>query len=72
MQELQDFSRQGLEDAIKEYLEQAEVKFKLLAQPLRVVLTAKTASPGLFETMEVLGKDRVLRRIAYVLVLAEG
>ena len=34
-----------------------------LAQPVRVALTGRTASPGLFEVMEVLGRDRTLFRL---------
>jgi len=32
-------------------------------QPVRVALTGGTASPGLFEVMEVLGRDEVVRRL---------
>ncbi|MDY7001172.1 MAG: glutamate--tRNA ligase [Thermodesulfobacteriota bacterium] len=60
---LKPFSQEEMERAIKDYLDQTGIKFKLLAQPLRVCITGKTASPGLFETMEVLGKDRVIKRM---------
>jgi len=40
-----------------------------VAQPLRVALTGKTASPGLFETMSVLGKAEALLRIKRALTL---
>jgi glutamyl-tRNA synthetase len=65
--QLQDFSRQSLEELTREFLQERGIKFKLLAQPLRVALTAKTATPGLFEIMEVLGQDRVTARLARVL-----
>jgi glutamyl-tRNA synthetase len=58
------FAQQDLELFFKTYLEQQGIAFKVLAQPLRVALTGETKSPGLFEVMEVLGKDRVLRRLA--------
>jgi glutamyl-tRNA synthetase len=32
-----------------------------------VALTGKTASPGLFEVMEALGKEKVLRRLTDVI-----
>ena len=60
---LEDFSRQSLEDTVKEYLQEQEIKFKKLAQPIRVAVTGKTASPGIFETLEVLGKQSVLSRL---------
>ncbi|NCP10294.1 glutamate--tRNA ligase, partial [bacterium] len=45
---------------------------KAIAQPLRVSLTGRTASPGLFEVMEVLGKEMVLKRIDKALAFIEG
>ncbi len=62
-----DFSKQALEEVTRQYLQETGIKFKLLAQPLRLVLTAKTASPGIFETMEVLGQERVLQRMSRVM-----
>ncbi|WP_045222551.1 glutamate--tRNA ligase [Desulfonatronum thioautotrophicum] len=64
--EMPVFDQQSLETMFKEYLGEQGVAFKVLAQPLRVALTGKTKSPGLYEIMEVLGKDRVLRRLARV------
>ncbi|MFP4629099.1 MAG: glutamate--tRNA ligase [Desulfohalobiaceae bacterium] len=68
-EQLQDFSKQGLEDLTREYLQDMGIKFKVLAQPLRVALTAKTATPGLFEIMEVMGRERVTSRLARALQL---
>ncbi|GAB6057053.1 glutamate--tRNA ligase [Desulfonatronum parangueonense] len=58
------FGQQELEALFKSYLEEQGLAFKILAQPLRVALTGRTKSPGLFETMEVLGRERVLRRLS--------
>jgi glutamyl-tRNA synthetase len=63
LQSLDSFTQSDLEGEIKKYLEETGLKFKLLAQPIRVAITGKKASPGLFETMAVLGKERVLRRM---------
>ncbi len=62
---------QGLEDCFKGFLDEGKIKLKVIAQPLRVILTNRTASPGLFEVMEVLGKDETLRRID-ISLLGEG
>lgn len=64
---LEKFEQKQLEDLMKRYLEEKNVKFKLLAQPIRVCITGKTASPGLFETMEVLGKERTINRLSRAL-----
>ncbi len=58
-----DFDQENLEQIFVVFLEENEIKLKKIAQPLRVALTGKTASPGIFEVMEVLGKENVLKRI---------
>jgi len=57
------FSKQKWEEAFKQLVEEEGVKMGQLAQPVRVALTGRTASPGLFEMMEVLGRDRTLFRL---------
>lgn len=54
----------GLEEALRGVLEETGLKFKILAQPMRVALTGKTVSPGIFEIMATLGRDRVLDRLS--------
>ena len=66
---IEPFDQAGLEQAVHAYMEERAIKFKLLAQPIRVAITGGTASPGLFETMEVMGKRRVLSRIDRALAL---
>jgi glutamyl-tRNA synthetase len=62
-----DFTQKGLESVFSGFLEEKQVKLGKIAQPLRVALTGKTASPGLFEVMEALGKEKVLRRLTDVI-----
>ncbi len=57
------FDQEGLEKTFVAFLEANQIKLKKVAQPLRVALTGKTASPGIFEVMEVLGKEAVLERL---------
>jgi len=40
-----------------------------LFMPIRVAVTGRTQSPGLFETLRVIGKDRVQRRIERAILL---
>jgi glutamyl-tRNA synthetase len=58
-----DFSKAELEQFLKNFIEKQGIKFKVIAQPLRVALTGKTVSPGIDEVMVTLGRDRVVRRI---------
>ncbi|MEC4890670.1 MAG: glutamate--tRNA ligase [Nitrospira sp.] len=57
------FSKQAWEESFKTFVEEEGLKMGQLAQPVRVALTGRTASPGLFEVMEVLGRDRTLFRL---------
>ena len=57
------FDQNNLEKTFISFLEENEVKLRKIAQPLRVALTGKTASPGIFEVMQVLGKEKVVERI---------
>ena len=48
---------------LRDFTEKRNIKFKVIAQPLRVALTGKTVSPGIDEVMVTLGKERVIKRI---------
>jgi glutamyl-tRNA synthetase len=52
-----------MEEAFKKYGEDGQLKMNVYAQPVRVALTGRTASPGLFEVLCVLGKDVSLKRL---------
>jgi glutamyl-tRNA synthetase len=67
LEKTDDFTQKGLEGVFSGFLEEKQVKLGKIAQPLRVALTGKTASPGLFEVMEALGKEKVLRRLTDVI-----
>jgi glutamyl-tRNA synthetase len=58
-----DWTPAAMEAAFKAWVESQGLKLKDVAQPLRVALTGRTASPGLFEVMQVLGRERSLSRI---------
>lgn len=60
---VQNFSKQGIEEFLLAFTQERNIKFKVIAQPLRVALTGKTVSPGIDEVMVTLGKDRVIKRI---------
>ncbi|MBW1894928.1 MAG: hypothetical protein JRI91_14720 [Deltaproteobacteria bacterium] len=44
-------------------MEKTGQKLGKVAQPARVALTGKTVSPGIFEMIEVLGKEETVRRL---------
>jgi glutamyl-tRNA synthetase len=63
VEQVTPFGRVELEAAVKTWLEAEKLELKDVAQPARVALSGRTASPGLFEVMEVLGKERTLGRL---------
>jgi len=54
---------ESLEQQVKEFAESAGLKLGKVAQPLRAALTGTTVSPGIFDVMEILGRDETLGRI---------
>jgi glutamyl-tRNA synthetase len=58
-----DWTHEGLEAACRGFAEQIGWKTKELFMAIRVATTGRTASPGLFETMLIIGKDLVRRRL---------
>jgi glutamyl-tRNA synthetase len=60
---LNDFTALELQKIFGEIIEQRGLKMVQLAQPVRVALTGGTVSPGIFEVMEILGKDKVVHRL---------
>ena len=59
----QTFSKGEWEESFQQLVEEEGMKMGQLAQPVRVALTGRTASPGLFEVMDVLGRERTLLRL---------
>jgi len=58
-----DFTHEGLETALRDLVEELGMKAGQVFMPLRVAVTSRAVSPGLFETMTVLGRERCLDRI---------
>jgi glutamyl-tRNA synthetase len=62
-----NWNREDLENLVRAYAEEKELKLGKAAQPLRAALSGSTVSPPIFEVMELLGKDQSLARIRDVL-----
>jgi glutamyl-tRNA synthetase len=67
-----DFTEKALEDVFKSVMDATGLKLGKIAQPVRVALTGKTASPGIFEIIAIIGKDRVLQRLDRAILFIEG
>lgn len=58
-----DWEAPALEEAVNRVAEELGINRAPVIHTLRVAATGTTAGPGLFETLEVLGRDTVLRRL---------
>ena len=81
LSELDIFDEKGLETVFRKIAQDLAmklgkaaqpVKLGKVAQPVRVALTGATISPGLFEIIEVLGKQTVLERLRKGLEYIQG
>ena len=61
-----------LESALKQWVESSGLTMKDVAQPVRVALTGRSASPPLFDVMTVLGREKSLSRLARAAEIAQG
>jgi glutamyl-tRNA synthetase len=59
----EDFTEAGLERFFRQLIEQQGVKLNQAAQGVRIALTGRTTSPGLFEVMEGIGREGVIQRL---------
>ena len=54
----------SMEAVVRRFADENGLKLGQVAQPLRAALTGRSTSPGLFDVMEVLGRDECLGRLA--------
>ena len=72
LEALENYTQSGLEDVFKAVMDETELKLGKIAQPVRVALTGRTASPGIFEIIAILGKERVLPRLRKAIQFIEA
>ena len=61
-----------LEDRVSTWLREAQLELKDVGQPIRVALTGRSASPSLFEVLDILGRDIALARLARAADIADA
>lgn len=57
------FVKENLQAALKTFAKNNDIKFPVIAQPMRIALIGSSHGPGIFEMLELLGKDEVLHRL---------
>jgi glutamyl-tRNA synthetase len=63
VQDVGEWTRAAIEAAFDAYLQKKGLQIKDVAQPARVALTGRSVSPGMYETIDVLGRDLSVSRL---------
>src|SRR5437764_2643366 len=61
---LEPFTAAAIETALRALAERLELKPRQAFQPIRVAVTGSRVSPGLFESIELLGREKALERLS--------
>jgi glutamyl/glutaminyl-tRNA synthetase len=67
LSEIESFSVEELEACLRAIAKEHGIGFGKLAQPIRVAVIGKGASAGIFETLELLGKKKTLKRLGHAI-----
>jgi len=63
LEQVEPFEASRIEEALRAFAERLELKPREAFQPVRIAVTGSKVSPGLFESLELLGKNESLRRL---------
>lgn len=69
---LSDFTVEALDECVRKVGEEIGQSGGAIIHPIRMAVTGRMVGPGLFETMSVLGKDRVVFRMKRTLELLQA
>ena len=64
LQQLDPFDAERIEAALRDVAARLELSPRKAFEPIRIAVTGSKISPGLFESIELLGKDETLRRLS--------
>jgi len=69
---LDSFTEENLEKSLRGLIDRLGIKAGVLIHPLRVAVTGRMDSPGIFGIMILLGRDTVLKRLERATDYIEG
>jgi glutamyl-tRNA synthetase len=72
LEAMPEFHEVALNRLFHDLAAETGLKMVNLAQPVRLALTGRTASPGLYEIIDILGKPETLRRLDRAIAFAAG
>jgi len=66
------FTAAAIEQMFTSLIGRLNIKLGGIAQPVRVAITGKAESPGIFEVLEIVGKERTMKRLDKAIALIKG
>jgi glutamyl-tRNA synthetase len=63
LERVEPWSQEALESCVRTFAEEKGLRLGKVAQPLRAALTGRSASPGIFDVLDVLGREESLGRL---------
>jgi glutamyl/glutaminyl-tRNA synthetase len=72
LSKITEYNEESIENLLRSFAENKNISAAHIIHPVRLALTGQTASPGLFEVMDILGKETVLRRLNIFISKAEN
>jgi glutamyl-tRNA synthetase len=72
LEKLSKYNEESIENLLRLFAEEKNISSAKIIHPVRLAMTGQTASPGLFEVMNLLGKETVLRRLKIFLSKVEN
>jgi glutamyl-tRNA synthetase len=61
---LDTWTQDALDACVRQFATDKEIKFGVIAQPLRAALTGRAKTPGIFDVLMILGREESLARVA--------
>ncbi len=65
LENLKNFREDTIEESLRQFAEEKGVSASKIIHPLRLAVSGRTVTPGLFEVLAILGKETVVRRLKY-------
>jgi glutamyl-tRNA synthetase len=72
LQAVEPFAASAIEEQLRGIADARQIKAAALIHATRVAVTGRAASPGLFEVLELIGKERTVSRITHALSLVHS
>lgn len=69
---LENFVSSEIEKVFMSIVKRHNLKLWDIAQPVRVAITGTTVSPGIFEVLEIVGKEKTIKRLKRAITIIQG